>query len=208
MSDIYLIGGNTGSGSDDYGVFQNTKEFLIDGSRFHVLKNDIITYSFDKICYLNHGDMIISNQFYYLRDYYDTPEELIQYMIDYKIMEMEIHHVCFAMVNNKENEEVLYCHHAVPATFKLSDIEKNIDNENYFEEIFIPKQRKSFLLQKPLNLKDIKRIHQKKDKPCPYDATNYLLYKLFELTEQCKDVSYDVIESFCRRSDKMDIYNI
>lgn len=64
MDNIYLIGSQNIEIFSKYDIPTNTKEMQIDEMRFKVLKNDIISYCFDKIPSMEHGDIIIFNKFF------------------------------------------------------------------------------------------------------------------------------------------------
>lgn len=206
MDNIYLMGSQDIEEFYKYGIPTDTKELPIDEMRFKVLKNDVIAYCFDKITSMEHGDIIIFNKFFYRGKYYDSYIKLVEYMMEYKIWEMDIHQVSFIMVNNQEAEEVLYFYHATPGMFKLSDMEKYNGVDDLFSRIFIPEQKRRFFFQKKLPLGEIKELHSKRDEICSYDTLNYVFYKTLEETDDCKEVSYDLIADFCKSNEKIDLF--
>lgn len=206
MDNIYLMGSQDLEAFSKYGIPTDTKELPIDEMRFKVLKNDVIAYCFDKITSMGHGDIIIFNKFFYKGKYYDSYIKLVEYMMEYKICEMDIHQVSFIMVSNQEAEEVLYFYHTTPGMFKLSDIEKYKDRDDLFSHIFIPEQKRRFFFQKKLPLIEIKELYLKRNKICPYDTLDYVFYKILEETDDCKEVSYDLIGDFCRSNEKIDLF--
>lgn len=206
MDNIYLIGSQNIEIFSKYDIPTNTKEMQIDEMRFKVLKNDIISYCFDKIPSMEHGDIIIFNKFFYKGKYHDSYEKLIEYMIEYKIIEMDIHYISFIIVNNRESEEVLYFYHTTPGMFKLSDIEKYSSMDDLFSHIFIPEQKRRFFFQKKLPLIEIKELFLKRNEICPYDTLDYVFYKILKETDDCKEVSYDLIGDFCRSNEKIDLF--
>lgn len=202
MENIYLIGFQDKKAFKKNGIPLETEVLPIDEMRFDVLGKDITTYCFDKITYLEHGDIIVFNKYYYKGEYHSSYIGLMEYMIQHKVVEMDIHLVSFIMVNNKETEEVLYTYNAVPGIIELNNIEKQDYQDIEFETIFVPRQKKSFIFQKRLCLKEIKNLYAKKNKACPYDSMYYVFNKILDDDESCHIVSYDVIRDFCQKSER------
>jgi prolyl oligopeptidase PreP (S9A serine peptidase family) len=207
MDNIYLLGSKDIEAFSKYHIPTNTKEIKIDESRLKVLKKDMIAYCFDKMSSMEHGDIIIFNKFFYRGKYYDSYDKLVDYMIDYKILEMDVHHVSFMMVNNQEAEEVLYFYHHTPGIFKLSDIEKHNEMDDMFSHIFIPEQKKRFFFQRRLSLLEIRELYSKRNEICPYDTLNYVFHKVLEDADNCHEVSYDLISDFCRSNERIDLFS-